>query len=57
MDSKPSYLCCTALDRSELAMIYNDRSVQESHHLSATFRLLQDDQMNIFTNLSREEWM
>ncbi|XP_076123587.1 dual specificity calcium/calmodulin-dependent 3',5'-cyclic nucleotide phosphodiesterase 1B-like isoform X2 [Alosa pseudoharengus] len=43
--------------RSELAMIYNDRSVQESHHLSATFRLLQDDQMNIFTNLSREEWI
>lgn len=43
--------------RSEFALIYNDRSVQESHHLSAAFRLLQDDQMNIFTNLTREEWM
>ncbi|KAM6981211.1 LOW QUALITY PROTEIN: dual specificity calcium/calmodulin-dependent 3',5'-cyclic nucleotide phosphodiesterase 1B-like [Aplochiton taeniatus] len=42
--------------RSDFAMIYNDRSVQESHHLSAAF-LLQDDQMNIFTNLSRDEWM
>ncbi|XP_063767926.1 dual specificity calcium/calmodulin-dependent 3',5'-cyclic nucleotide phosphodiesterase 1B-like isoform X3 [Eleginops maclovinus] len=43
--------------KSEFALIYNDRSVQESHHLSAAFRLLQDDQMNIFTNLTREEWM
>uniref|UniRef100_A0A3B4WU19 Phosphodiesterase n=1 Tax=Seriola lalandi dorsalis TaxID=1841481 RepID=A0A3B4WU19_SERLL len=43
--------------KSEFALIYNDRSVQESHHLSAAFRLLQDDQMNIFINLTREEWM
>uniref|UniRef100_A0A672YFR4 Phosphodiesterase n=1 Tax=Sphaeramia orbicularis TaxID=375764 RepID=A0A672YFR4_9TELE len=43
--------------KSEFALIYNDRSVQESHHLSAAFRLLQEDQMNIFVNLSREEWM
>uniref|UniRef100_A0A665UAP4 Phosphodiesterase n=1 Tax=Echeneis naucrates TaxID=173247 RepID=A0A665UAP4_ECHNA len=43
--------------KSEFALIYNDRSVQESHHLSAAFRLLQDDQKNIFINLSREEWM
>uniref|UniRef100_A0A673ZDY3 Phosphodiesterase n=1 Tax=Salmo trutta TaxID=8032 RepID=A0A673ZDY3_SALTR len=43
--------------KSDFAMIYNDRSVQESHHISAAFRLLQDDQSNIFMNLSREEWM
>ncbi|KAF3856530.1 hypothetical protein F7725_017253 [Dissostichus mawsoni] len=43
--------------KSEFALMYNDRSVQESHHLSAAFRLLQDDRMNIFTNLTREEWM
>ncbi|XP_030229568.1 calcium/calmodulin-dependent 3',5'-cyclic nucleotide phosphodiesterase 1B isoform X2 [Gadus morhua] len=43
--------------KSEYALIYNDRSVQESHHLSAAFRLLQDDRMNIFVNLTREEWM
>lgn len=43
--------------KSEFALIYNDRSVQESHHLSAAFRLLQEDHMNIFVNLSREEWM
>ncbi|XP_067090840.1 dual specificity calcium/calmodulin-dependent 3',5'-cyclic nucleotide phosphodiesterase 1B-like [Osmerus mordax] len=42
--------------KSELAMIYNDRSVQESHHISAAFRLLQEEQMNIFMNLSGEEW-
>uniref|UniRef100_A0A8C6L9G9 Phosphodiesterase n=1 Tax=Nothobranchius furzeri TaxID=105023 RepID=A0A8C6L9G9_NOTFU len=43
--------------KSEFALIYNDRSVQESHHVSAAFRLLQEDQMNIFMNLTREEWM
>ncbi|XP_020492371.2 dual specificity calcium/calmodulin-dependent 3',5'-cyclic nucleotide phosphodiesterase 1B [Labrus bergylta] len=43
--------------KSDFALIYNDRSVQESHHLSAAFRLLQDDQMNIFINLTREEMM
>ncbi|KAM4587719.1 dual specificity calcium/calmodulin-dependent 3',5'-cyclic nucleotide phosphodiesterase 1B-like [Odontesthes bonariensis] len=43
--------------KSDFALIYNDRSVQESHHLSAAFRLLQDDQVNIFINLTREEWM
>ncbi|KAF0034487.1 hypothetical protein F2P81_012245 [Scophthalmus maximus] len=43
--------------KSEFALIYNDRAVQESHHLSAAFRLLQDDQMNIFINLTREEWI
>ncbi|XP_076845468.1 dual specificity calcium/calmodulin-dependent 3',5'-cyclic nucleotide phosphodiesterase 1B-like isoform X2 [Brachyhypopomus gauderio] len=45
------------LTRSDLAITYNDRSVQESHHLSAAFQLLQNEQMNIFTNFSREEWM
>ncbi|KAK3512969.1 hypothetical protein QTP70_033401 [Hemibagrus guttatus] len=42
---------------SELAMIYNDRSVQESHHVSAAFRLLQDENTNIFMNLTRPEWI
>uniref|UniRef100_A0A8C7CIA2 Phosphodiesterase n=1 Tax=Oncorhynchus kisutch TaxID=8019 RepID=A0A8C7CIA2_ONCKI len=41
--------------KSDFAMIYNDRSVQESHHISAAFHLLQDDQSNIFMNLSREQ--
>ncbi|XP_062842974.1 dual specificity calcium/calmodulin-dependent 3',5'-cyclic nucleotide phosphodiesterase 1B-like isoform X2 [Trichomycterus rosablanca] len=43
--------------QSELAMIYNDRSVQESHHVSAAFKLLQDETMNIFINLTRQEWV
>ncbi|KAI5093230.1 calcium/calmodulin-dependent 3',5'-cyclic nucleotide phosphodiesterase 1A isoform X2, partial [Silurus meridionalis] len=43
--------------RSDLAMIYNDRSVQECHHVSAVFRLLQDENMNIFMNLTRNEWL
>ncbi|XP_064161100.1 dual specificity calcium/calmodulin-dependent 3',5'-cyclic nucleotide phosphodiesterase 1B-like isoform X1 [Anguilla rostrata] len=42
--------------RSDFALIYNDRSVLESHHVSATYRLMQDEEMNIFINLSREEW-
>ncbi|XP_047666125.1 calcium/calmodulin-dependent 3',5'-cyclic nucleotide phosphodiesterase 1B-like isoform X2 [Tachysurus fulvidraco] len=43
--------------RSEMAMIYNDRSVQESHHVSASFRLLQNENTNIFMNLTRPEWL
>uniref|UniRef100_A0A670XV95 Phosphodiesterase n=1 Tax=Pseudonaja textilis TaxID=8673 RepID=A0A670XV95_PSETE len=43
--------------RSDTAILYNDRSVLENHHLSAAFRLLQDDEeMNILSNLSREDW-
>ncbi|XP_068197629.1 dual specificity calcium/calmodulin-dependent 3',5'-cyclic nucleotide phosphodiesterase 1A isoform X2 [Antennarius striatus] len=43
--------------RSDTAILYNDRSVLESHHVSAAYRLLQDDdEMNILCNLSKDDW-
>ncbi|KAM8849150.1 dual specificity calcium/calmodulin-dependent 3',5'-cyclic nucleotide phosphodiesterase 1C-like isoform 1-T1 [Spinachia spinachia] len=43
--------------RSDTATLYNDRSVLESHHVSAAYRLLQDDdEMNILYNLSKDDW-
>uniref|UniRef100_A0A8C7R524 Phosphodiesterase n=2 Tax=Oncorhynchus mykiss TaxID=8022 RepID=A0A8C7R524_ONCMY len=38
--------------RSGTAILYNDRAVLENHHVSAAYRLLQDDdEMNILLNL------
>lgn len=31
--------------------MYNDESVLENHHLAVAFKLLQNDQCNIFANL------
>ncbi|KAM8967339.1 dual specificity calcium/calmodulin-dependent 3',5'-cyclic nucleotide phosphodiesterase 1C isoform 2-T2 [Pelodytes ibericus] len=43
--------------RSDPAILYNDRSVLENHHVSAAYRLLQDDEeMNILYNLSKDDW-
>ncbi|XP_029385541.1 calcium/calmodulin-dependent 3',5'-cyclic nucleotide phosphodiesterase 1A-like [Echeneis naucrates] len=43
--------------RSDTAMLYNDRAVQENHHVSAVYRLLQDDgETNILLNLSKDDW-
>ncbi|XP_037392935.1 calcium/calmodulin-dependent 3',5'-cyclic nucleotide phosphodiesterase 1A isoform X7 [Pygocentrus nattereri] len=43
--------------RSDAAILYNDRAVQENHHVSAAYRLLQDDdEMNILFNLSKDDW-
>lgn len=40
-----------------MAIFYNDRAVQENHHVSAAYRLLQDDdEMNILYNLSKDDW-
>ncbi|XP_046631046.1 calcium/calmodulin-dependent 3',5'-cyclic nucleotide phosphodiesterase 1A-like isoform X2 [Daphnia pulicaria] len=41
---------------SETALLYNDRSVQENHHISAAFRLMREEDCNILVNLSREEF-
>ncbi|XP_055838904.1 dual specificity calcium/calmodulin-dependent 3',5'-cyclic nucleotide phosphodiesterase 1-like [Episyrphus balteatus] len=42
--------------KSNRALIYNDRSVQENHHLSASFFILQKDSCNILSKLSRDEY-
>lgn len=43
--------------RHEKAILYNDRSVLESHHVAATFRIIcTDPKCNIFENLSADEW-
>ncbi|XP_032595164.1 calcium/calmodulin-dependent 3',5'-cyclic nucleotide phosphodiesterase 1 isoform X3 [Drosophila grimshawi] len=41
---------------SETALLYNDRAVLENHHVSASFRLMRDDEANILSHLSREEF-
>lgn len=40
---------------SELALMYNDSSVLENHHLAVGFKLLQDDNCDIFQNLSKKQ--
>uniref|UniRef100_A0A8C5A927 Phosphodiesterase n=1 Tax=Gadus morhua TaxID=8049 RepID=A0A8C5A927_GADMO len=43
--------------RSDTAILYNDRAVLENHHVSAAYRLLQEDEeMNILSNLSKDDW-
>ncbi|KDR18814.1 Calcium/calmodulin-dependent 3',5'-cyclic nucleotide phosphodiesterase 1C, partial [Zootermopsis nevadensis] len=41
---------------TETALLYNDRAVLENHHISASFRVMKDDECNILQNLSREEF-
>ncbi|XP_076368637.1 dual specificity calcium/calmodulin-dependent 3',5'-cyclic nucleotide phosphodiesterase 1A-like isoform X5 [Tachypleus tridentatus] len=41
---------------SDTAMLYNDRAVLENHHISAAFRLMMDEGLNILQNLSKEEY-
>lgn len=41
---------------SEMALIYNDRSVLENHHLSSAFSLLKSEDCNILANLSTDEY-
>uniref|UniRef100_A0A3Q2E1G6 Phosphodiesterase n=1 Tax=Cyprinodon variegatus TaxID=28743 RepID=A0A3Q2E1G6_CYPVA len=40
---------------SELALMYNDESVLENHHLAVGFKLLQEDNCDIFQNLKKKE--
>uniref|UniRef100_A0A3Q3E0B2 Phosphodiesterase n=1 Tax=Labrus bergylta TaxID=56723 RepID=A0A3Q3E0B2_9LABR len=40
---------------SELALMYNDASVLENHHLAVGFKLLQEDNCDIFENLSKKQ--
>ena len=36
---------------SELALMYNDESVLENHHLAVAFKLLQDTGCNVLQNV------
>ncbi|XP_021332833.1 3',5'-cyclic-AMP phosphodiesterase 4B isoform X4 [Danio rerio] len=40
---------------SELALMYNDESVLENHHLAVGFKLLQEDNCDIFQNLTKKQ--
>jgi len=40
--------------RSELALLYNDVSVLENHHLAFAFKILKNDENNIFKQFSYE---
>uniref|UniRef100_A0A8D3E4Q7 Phosphodiesterase n=1 Tax=Scophthalmus maximus TaxID=52904 RepID=A0A8D3E4Q7_SCOMX len=42
--------------RSEVAIFYNDRSVLENHHISAAYRLMAEEDMNILVNLNKDDW-
>ncbi|KAM3721537.1 putative 3',5'-cyclic phosphodiesterase pde-1 [Dirofilaria immitis] len=41
---------------SHFALLYNDRNVLENHHVSASFRLLKEEDKNIMKRLTREEF-
>ncbi|XP_053210897.1 high affinity cAMP-specific and IBMX-insensitive 3',5'-cyclic phosphodiesterase 8A-like isoform X2 [Panonychus citri] len=52
---KSSAFLCNS--HNELAILYNDISVLESHHAAQAFKLtLSDDQINIFKNLDRDTY-
>merc|ERR1719510_1033445 len=40
---------------SDLALMYNDESVLENHHLAVSFKLLQKRNCDIFSNLSKKQ--
>lgn len=39
----------------DLAIMYNDESVLENHHLAVTFKLLQDKSCNFLSNLEKSQ--
>jgi cAMP-specific phosphodiesterase 4 len=40
---------------NELALMYNDESVLENHHLAVAFKILQHPSCNIFVNLTKKQ--
>ncbi|XP_054466327.1 cAMP-specific 3',5'-cyclic phosphodiesterase 4D isoform X2 [Anoplopoma fimbria] len=40
---------------SELALMYNDSSVLENHHLAVGFKLLQEENCDIFQNVTKKQ--
>ena len=52
--SKSNYVS-NHLIGSDLALMYNDESVLENHHLAVSFKLLQKKNCNIFMNLQKKQ--
>lgn len=46
---------CVLPADSELALMYNDSSVLENHHLAVGFKLLQGENCDIFQNLTKKQ--
>lgn len=42
---------------SKLAIRYNDKSVLENHHLTTTFKILQNPKCNIFEKMDKSEFI
>lgn len=58
MAQYPSYVFLfppPPLSDSELALMYNDESVLENHHLAVGFKLLQEENCDIFQNLTKKQ--
>ena len=43
--------------KNELSIIYNDASVLENFHCAKTFQLLENNEINIFSNFSNEDFL
>ncbi|GAX85340.1 hypothetical protein CEUSTIGMA_g12757.t1 [Chlamydomonas eustigma] len=43
-------------DQDPLALLYNDQSPMENHHVASAFAMLMDDQNNFMCNFSRKAW-
>ena len=43
--------------KDELSIVYNDMSILENYHCSKTFQLLENDDINIFSSFSNEEFL
>lgn len=50
-----SHTHCSLLLDSEMALMYNDESVLENHHLAVAFQLLQHEDCDILENLTKKE--
>ena len=51
---RPALLCSISY-YIELALMYNDESVLENHHLAVAFKLLQNKDCDIFVNLNKKQ--
>ena len=50
-----THKCTQRHTGSDLAIIYNDASVLENHHAAATFGLLQDQRLNVMSELDPDQ--